>query len=701
MEFVNGKFIKHRLGDTALIYSTKGDITSFTCVPYDLVDKVNDQKLFKEIVDKRFTHLRLEPMVQIAFLGDMYKRDFSAGVTMHDAYTSLALRAFDQEVINLLGEQKIITHLRNERGINVKHIISHRDNYNVLQSEVEITNNSSKEMMLEMASSFVLSNLSPFMGENHIDKLILHRFQNYWSAECRKESVPISHYNMEDSWSSFGVKVQRIGQVGSMPARCYLPFVALEDTQNNVTWAVQLYAPDSWQIEVIQKDSAVSLTGGHADYLYGHWRKKLAPGKSFRTQPAYFTVVNGNLEEACANLTAFHDTMLTFPASEENLPVLYNEYLYTWGHPTMEKLIPQMDCAKKLGVDYFVVDAGWFESFDDLMGDWEVDNKKFPKGLKELKQELDKRGLLGGVWYEFESATSNSKVAKLHPEWLLTRDGVLINHYNRMFLDFRKPEVIDYLTDKVINVLKENGLKYIKIDYNENIGIGADGAESLGEGLRQHIQNVVAFYKKIRKEIPDLVMEVCSSGGMRHEPCFMTLGSMVSFSDAHEGPEGAVIALDLHRYMQPRIMQIWACLKPEYSKNDICFTLVKAMLGRICLSGDLTALSEEYKEITKEAIKFYNVIKPIIKKGKTVLVDSDQITSLRNLNGVARLARVSKDGKHMLCYAFAFSQPSQLVEFDTKGYKVVSSFGDGQVSDQGIITSGSRWSGTVMLLEKV
>lgn len=120
-----------------------------------------------------------------------------------------------------------------------------------------------------------------------------------------------------------------------------------------------------------------------------------------------------------------------------------------------------------------------------------------------------------------------------------------------MFFDFRKKEVTEYLKRRVIDTLNENKIKYIKIDYNENIGMGADGAESPGEGLRLHIERVVEFFKALRNAVPELVMEICSSGGMRHEPLFQTLGSMVSFSDAHENFDGAVVAADLHRVMQP------------------------------------------------------------------------------------------------------------------------------------------------------
>jgi alpha-galactosidase len=133
----------------------------------------------------------------------------------------------------------------------------------------------------------------------------------------------------------------------------------------------------------------------------------------------------------------------------------------------------------------------------------------------------------------------------------------------RQFWDFRDPFTFDYLTKKVIHLLRDNGFGYIKVDYNETIGIGVDGAESLGEGLRQHLEGVQEFFRMLRKEIPDLVIENCSSGGHRLEPSMMALSAMGSSSDAHETREIPIIAANLQRLILPRQSQIWAVLRKD------------------------------------------------------------------------------------------------------------------------------------------
>lgn len=88
----------------------------------------------------------------------------------------------------------------------------------------------------------------------------------------------------------------------------------------------------------------------------------------------------------------------------------------------------------------------------------------------------------------------------------------------RRFWDMRQEEVISYLEDKVVGILKRYGFGYLKIDYNDNIGIGCEGAESLGEGLRQSVEVSRRFFERIRRKIPELVIENCSSGGHRLKP---------------------------------------------------------------------------------------------------------------------------------------------------------------------------------------
>ena len=211
----------------------------------------------------------------------------------------------------------------------------------------------------------------------------------------------------------------------------------------------------------------------------------------------------------------------------------------------------------------------------------------------------------------------------------------------------------DYLTGHVIDLLNENGFKYIKIDYNDTIGIGCDGAESYGEGLRQVVEATKRFFAKIREEVPGIAIEICSSGGHRLEPSFMALADHLSFSDAHEEKEIPVIAADLQRLILPSKSQIWSVLRKKDPLKRIVYSICAGMYGELCISGDVYDLSEKQWALTDKGTAFYKKVSPIIADGITKRFGPFQ-TSNRALREYQAGIRYGKSGGALaIVHAFA------------------------------------------------
>lgn len=138
------------------------------------------------------------------------------------------------------------------------------------------------------------------------------------------------------------------------------------------------------------------------------------------------------------------------------------------------------------------------------MGDWNVSPELFPSGLESIVQQIRSCGMIPGIWFELENCGPLAE-AYTWERHLLQRDGIPITSGQRRFWNFRDPFVIEYLSEKVIDFIKKYDFGYLKVDYNETIGIGCDGAESLGEGLRLQMEAVQNFFRRIRREIPHLV----------------------------------------------------------------------------------------------------------------------------------------------------------------------------------------------------
>lgn len=243
-------------------------------------------------------------------------------------------------------------------------------------------------------------------------------------------------------------------------------------------------------------------------------------------------------------------------------------------------------------------------------------------------------------------------------EYLLKKDGKPLTSYFRRFWDMCDPWVEEYLTKKVIGTLKKYGFGYMKIDYNETIGIGCDGAESLGEGLRRNMEASSAFFEKVKREIPGIVLENCSSGGHRLAPGLMAQMSMASFSDAHECPEIPIIAANVHRAVHPAQSQIWAVIRKEDSLKRIAYSVAATFLGRMCISGDVTELGSGQWEMIEEGMAFYRTIVPVIRNGQSYRF-GPKVKSARHPEGWQCLVRVGANGEgYAVVHVFGGEVPS-------------------------------------------
>jgi alpha-galactosidase len=86
---------------------------------------------------------------------------------------------------------------------------------------------------------------------------------------------------------------------------------------------------------------------------------------------------------------------------------------------------------------------------------------------------LRERGFIPGLWFEFEVVNPGSK-AWDETTHQLHRDGQPLQVDTRRFWDFRDPWVHAYLGERVTRLLRENNLGYLKVDYNDSIGLGCD-----------------------------------------------------------------------------------------------------------------------------------------------------------------------------------------------------------------------------------
>ena len=116
----------------------------------------------------------------------------------------------------------------------------------------------------------------------------------------------------------------------------------------------------------------------------------------------------------------------------------------------------------------FQIDDGW----EKAVGEWEIDNAKFPNGLKGIAKQVEDAGLIPGLWLAPFLVTRKSKIFREKPEWLLRKDGCPVSagwnpNWDGVFycLDLSRDDVLEYLRSLMNRVIDEWGFRYLKLDF--------------------------------------------------------------------------------------------------------------------------------------------------------------------------------------------------------------------------------------------
>jgi len=632
-------------------------------------------------------------LVQVAFSDDDGLLDYADGVTMCCRSSSL-LKVAQQTATDC----SVTTLLSDGEGNEYTHELRYSPETGVFEVQITYKNRTGRTRTLEKLASFALGGITSRSGGEQCG-LTLHRMTSAWSRECRLQSLPFSAIGMEPSWAHYGLKCERWGQAGSMSNRGWYPFAAVEDREASVVWGVEIEAPYSWQFDLFGEKTC-TLSGGLADFAFGHWRKEIPDGGTFQTHRAFFTV-RSSLNGVFNALLHEADRRLSVPASEETMPVLFNEYCTTWGNPCAENIEKILEAVRPFPLSYFVIDCGWYKPEDkgwcNATGDWVINKSMFPAGLPETVKKINRAGLKAGIWFEYEISGRDSE--KFYDEREhLHRDGRVITSKNRRFLDLRLPSVQRYLKDRVLSTLVSCGFGYLKIDYNDSYGIGCDGAESYGEGGRAVAEESISFLDKIRETVPGIVLENCASGGSRIEPLRMSKVSMCSFSDAHECAEIPFVAANVSRVVPARQIQIWAVLREGETDARTVYSLCAAMIGRICLSGDVLSLSEEKRKLIQAGLEFYNGAKEVVRFGDIEAIDCN-VEYYRKPFG--RQIYIKTYQNQILVIAH-FADCAERVLVDVGGSRLISAFTDlsYHIENGKLILDGKPFSAGAFLLKR-
>ncbi|MCR5093516.1 MAG: alpha-galactosidase [Lachnospiraceae bacterium] len=268
------------------------------------------------------------------------------------------------------------------------------------------------------------------------------------------------------------------------------------------------------------------------------FRERLQPGEELQSPE----VLMAYSEEGLGGMTrTFHDLLrghlMRSPWLHRERPVLINNWEATFFDFDLEKLLGIARRAKKEGVEMLVMDDGWFGKRDDdnsSLGDWTVNEKKLPGGVKRLSEELAAIGMKLGIWFEPEMISPDSDLYRAHPDWALSVDGrTPCRMRNQYVLDLTRKEIRDAVFDQITAVLDSADIAYVKWDMNRplsDVGSAVKG-KSAGSILYHYCLGMYELQERLITRYPELLLENCSGGGARFDAGMLFYSPQIWTSD--------------------------------------------------------------------------------------------------------------------------------------------------------------------------
>lgn len=522
---------------------------------------------------------------------------------------------------NIFGRKLEITCIDEPTGLET---VSHLQFYtgtSAVRSWTVVTNKGSETQTVEYVSSFALTGIEKEGLKSQDEKLKIGICHNSWQRELQWQFYTLEQVGLGMAQPldyQHSSKVLGVTNVGNWSAKEYIPMGYLENTETGSALAWQIENNGSWHWEISDQEGHLYLQLAGPSEIESHWCKNLKPGESFTSVPCAVCAVNGGFDEAIGELTKYRRIIRRKNADNKKLAIIFNDYMNClWGDPTAEKEFPLIDAAAEAGCEYFCIDAGWYADgfWWDWVGEWQESKKRFPNGLREVTDYIRKKGLIPGVWLEIEVMGIKCPLAdKLPDDWFFTRHGKRVYDRSRYQLDFRNPEVREHCDEVIDRLVNTYGVGYIKMDYNIEPGIGTEhNADSYGDGLLEHQRAYIAWLDGVFERHPQLIIENCSSGGLRMDYAMLSRYSIQSTSDQDDYKKYCTIAANSPSALCPEQSAIWSYPMTSGDREEVVFNMVNAMLLRIHQSGHLGYIEPERKALVKEALDMYKKIRGDIK----------------------------------------------------------------------------------------
>ncbi len=439
------------------------------------------------------------------------------------------------------------------------------------------------------------------------------------------------------------------------------------DENHGDVWFGALGWSGSWRITVEQDQlDAVRVTGGFNPFDFGY---VLKAGEKLET-PVFYGGYTAHGLGGASRLLHRYELEHILPRTKATAgqavpkprPVIYNSWEATEFAVNEAGQMALAEKAAALGVDRFVMDDGWFgQRKDDHagLGDWYVNQQKFPHGLKPLIDKVHALGMDFGLWVEPEMVNPDSDLYRAHPDWVLHFPGRPESEQrNQLVLNLARPDVRAYVLGFLDKILNDNDIAFLKRDYNRNWSEPGWDQLPPSEQKRVYVEftrNLYGILAELRQKHPNVEIEDCSGGGGRVDLGILRYVDEVWPSD-NTDPFDRLSQQDGFTYAYtPQIMMAWVTDSPHDLEHQIRVTsipyrMLSSMQGSLGIGANIANWTAEEAALAKRLIAAYHQVQPTIVQG-----DLYRLIAPRNGSEFSATQTVNQARSQSVVFAFIHS----------------------------------------------
>lgn len=395
-----------------------------------------------------------------------------------------------------------------------------------------------------------------------------------------------------------------------------------------------------------------------AEELFEPGEMILEPGQTYSSPVSYGAWGDG-LNAVSARFHQHLRSRATHPSSPR--PVTLNTWEAVYFDHDFDKLASLADRAARVGAERYVLDDGWFSGRrDDTagLGDWFVDQTVWPKGLHPLVGRVRQEGMEFGLWVEPEMVNPDSDLARRHPEWILKgREDLPVAARQQQVLNLTNPDAYRYVRDRLLALLREYPISYLKWDHNRDLleaGSGA-GGRALAHRQTKALYNLL---QELKEHQPGLEIESCASGGARIDMGIAEYTDRFHPSDCLDPQERLANQKYTGLVMPPELLGAHLTAPKVHSTGrivDLEFSAAVALLGHFGIEWDLTGADDATLDEVSRLVEFYKQNRELISTGTVVHADlSDPALDVRGVvsedkrNALFTITQVTTSAFHPL-----------------------------------------------------